>query len=58
LIPAAPADLVAALGAQDRKIYVAPSRRLIVIRTGQTAPDRDFNQQLWLRLMKAASKER
>jgi len=54
LIPAAPADLVAALGAQDRKIYIVPSRKLIVVRTGQAAPDRDFNQQIWRRLMKAA----
>ena len=54
LIPAAPSDLVMALGALDRKIYVSPSRKLIVVRTGQAAPDKDFNQQLWLRLMKAA----
>jgi len=54
LIPAAPADLVAAQGAQDRKLYVVPSRQLIVVRTGQAAPDRAFNQQLWVRLMKAA----
>lgn len=54
LVPAAPADLVAALGAHDRKLFVVPSRQLIVVRTGQAAPDRDFNQQLWLRLMKAA----
>jgi CubicO group peptidase (beta-lactamase class C family) len=53
LIPAAPADLVAALGAQDRKIYVVGSRKLIVVRTGQAAPDRGFDQQIWLRLMKA-----
>ena len=57
LIPAAPADLVAALGAQDRKIYVDRGRKLIVVRTGQTAPDRAFNQQLWLRLMKAAPED-
>jgi CubicO group peptidase (beta-lactamase class C family) len=54
LIPAAPDDLVAAQGAQDRKLYVVPSRKLIVVRTGQATPDRDFNQQLWIRLMKAA----
>ncbi|MBI1360835.1 MAG: serine hydrolase [Alphaproteobacteria bacterium] len=54
LIPAAPADLVAALGAQDRKVFVVPGRKLIVVRMGQQAPDRDFNQQLWLRVMKAA----
>ena len=53
LIPSAPADLVAALGAQDRKLYIVPSRKLIVVRTGQAAPDRDFNGQLWQRLMKA-----
>jgi len=53
LIPSAPDDLVAALGAQDRKLFVAPSLKLIVVRTGQATPDRDFNQQLWQRLMKA-----
>jgi CubicO group peptidase (beta-lactamase class C family) len=52
LIPAAPADLVAALGALDRKLYVVPSRKLVVVRMGQAAPDKDFDQQLWLRLMK------
>lgn len=53
LIPAAPPDLVAALGALDRKLYVVPSRRLVVVRMGPSAPDPDFDQQLWLRLMKA-----
>jgi len=53
LIPSAPDDLVAALGAQDRKLFVVPSLELIVVRTGQATPDRDFNQQLWQRLMKA-----
>jgi CubicO group peptidase (beta-lactamase class C family) len=53
LIPAAPTDLVAALGALDRKLYVVPSRNLIVVRMGRSAPNKDFDQQLWLRLMKA-----
>ena len=53
MIPAAPADLVAALGALDRKLYVVPSRKLVVVRMGQAAPDKDFDQQLWLRLAKA-----
>jgi CubicO group peptidase (beta-lactamase class C family) len=53
LIPAAPADLVAALGALDRKLYVVPSRKLVVVRMGQATPDKDFDQQLWLKLMKA-----
>ena len=57
LIKTAPADLVAAQGAQDRKLYVVPSRRLIVVRMGQ-ATDRDFNQQLWTRVMQAAPPKR
>jgi CubicO group peptidase (beta-lactamase class C family) len=57
MIPAAPAELVAALGAQDRKIYIVRSRNLVVVRTGQAAPDRDFDQQVWLRLMKAIPKD-
>jgi len=52
LIPAAPADLVAALGALDRKLYVVPSQKLVVVRMG-SATERGFDQQLWLRLAKA-----
>jgi CubicO group peptidase (beta-lactamase class C family) len=50
MIPAAPADLVAALGAMGRKLYVVRSERLVVVRLGQTPPDADFDQQIWLRL--------
>jgi CubicO group peptidase (beta-lactamase class C family) len=50
LIPAAPPDLVAALGAMDRKLYVVPSRKLVVVRMGQDAPDKAFDQELWVRL--------
>jgi CubicO group peptidase (beta-lactamase class C family) len=53
-IPAAPADTLSALGAADRKLFVVPSMKLIVVRTGQAAPDRDFNNKLWQLLMKAA----
>jgi CubicO group peptidase (beta-lactamase class C family) len=53
LIPAAPADLVAALGALGRKLYVVPSRNLVVVRMGRSPPDKDFDQQLWLRLARA-----
>jgi CubicO group peptidase (beta-lactamase class C family) len=53
LIPAAPADLVAALGAFDRKLYIVPGRKLVVVRMGRSAPDKDFDQQLWLRLKDA-----
>ena len=50
LIPAAPADLVGAFGAFDRRLYVAPSLKLVVVRTGAAVKDKDFDQQLWLRL--------
>ncbi len=52
LIAAAPADLVAALGAFDRRLYVVPSRQLVVVRTGAAVTDRDFDQQVWTRLMR------
>ena len=57
LIPAAPDDLLFALGGQDRRIYIVPSRKLIVVRTGQAAPDRALDQQVWLRMMRAMPKE-
>ena len=55
-IASAPADMLSALGAQDRKLFVVPSMKLIVVRTGQAAPDRDFNGRLWQLLAKAAPK--
>jgi CubicO group peptidase (beta-lactamase class C family) len=56
LIATAPADTIAALGALDRRLYVVPSRKLVVVRTGATAGDKDFDEQLWLRLMKAIAR--
>ena len=53
LVAAAPPDLVAGLGALDRKLYVVPSLGLVVVRMGDAAPDKDFDQQLWLRLAPA-----
>ncbi|MFN3585642.1 serine hydrolase domain-containing protein [Phenylobacterium sp.] len=53
LIPTAPPDLAAALGALDRKLYISPGRRLVVVRLGQAAPDKAFDANLW-RLLSAA----
>lgn len=53
-IPSAPADTLSALGAQDRKLFVVPSQKLIVVRTGQATPDAGFNEKLWSLLAKAA----
>ena len=50
LIPTAPTDLVAALGAFERRLYVVPSQKLVVVRTGAATNDPTFDQQLWLRL--------
>jgi len=52
LVAAAPADMIAALGAFNRRLFVVPSRKLVVVRTGATAGDKEFDQQLWLRLNK------
>lgn len=51
LIAAAPADTIAALGAFDRRLYIVPSRKLVVVRTGAAAADKDFDQQFWMRLL-------
>ncbi len=58
LSPAAPADLYAALGKDDQKIYVVPSLNLVVVRQGDAA-DRglplgpsSFDNELWARLMR------
>lgn len=52
LVVTAPRDMVAAFGAFDRRLYVVPSKRLVVVRTGAAAGDRNFDEQLWLRLTK------
>jgi CubicO group peptidase (beta-lactamase class C family) len=50
LVAAAPADMVGAFGAFHRRLYVVPSLKLVVVRTGAAAGDKDFDEQLWLRL--------
>lgn len=55
LVPNAPADMYAALGKNDQKIYVVPSRRLVVIRMGEAAGNSQlalssFDNELWGRL--------
>lgn len=50
LIAAAPSDMIGAFGAFHRRLYVVPSLKLVVVRTGAAARDADFDEQLWLRL--------
>lgn len=58
LIPTAPADMLAALGKNDQKIYVVPSLGLVVVRQGKEAGDvrlalSSFDADLWRYLMAA-----
>jgi CubicO group peptidase (beta-lactamase class C family) len=55
LIPNAPADMYAALGKNDQKIYVVPSKELVVIRMGDAGDDvnfglSNFDNDLWARI--------
>ncbi|MFT4153566.1 hypothetical protein [Parafilimonas sp.] len=55
LIPNAPADMYAALGKNDQKIYVVPSQQLVVIRMGERAGGfpaalSGFDNELWGKL--------
>lgn len=52
LIPNAPADMIAALGAQDQKIYVVSSQNLVIVRSGEAAgleelASSGFDNVLW-----------
>jgi CubicO group peptidase (beta-lactamase class C family) len=60
LIPNAPTDLVAALGALGRKVYVVPTQELVVTRLGaspEVANQASFEVEFWKRLMAAALKD-
>ena len=52
LIPTAPSDMYCALGKNDQKIYVIPSRKIVIIRMGDAADAEsfglsDFDEVLW-----------
>ncbi|UPT66193.1 MAG: serine hydrolase [Sphingobacteriales bacterium JAD_PAG50586_3] len=56
IIPTAPADMYAALGKNDQKIYVVPSMNMVVVRFGNAADGSnfalsDFDDNLWQRIM-------
>ena len=55
LIPNAPQDMYAALGKNDQKIYIVPSKKLVVIRMGNAADGSnfalsDFDNVLWSKI--------
>jgi CubicO group peptidase (beta-lactamase class C family) len=55
VVPNAPADMYAALGKNDQKIYVVPSMNIVVIRMGNDAGNGNlalsrFDNELWEKL--------
>lgn len=55
LIPNAPNDMYAALGKNDQKIYVVPSKKLVIIRMGDSADETNFalsnfDNALWAKI--------
>ena len=58
LIPNAPADMYAALGKNDQKIYVVPSKNIVIIRMGEVANSDNssfglsgFDNDLWQKII-------
>lgn len=55
IIPTAPDDMFMALGKNDQKIYVVPSKNMVVIRMGNAADNSnlalsDFDEVLWQKI--------
>jgi CubicO group peptidase (beta-lactamase class C family) len=55
LIPSAPDDLFSGLGAFDQKLYIVPSKGLVIIRMGDSANEEElgptaFDNELWIRI--------
>lgn len=55
IIPSGPEDMFMALGKNDQKIYVVPSKKMVVIRMGNAADEvnaalSDFDNVLWEKL--------
>ena len=55
IIPSGPTDMFMALGKNDQKIYIVPSKKMVVIRMGDTADSvnlalSDFDDVLWQKI--------
>jgi CubicO group peptidase (beta-lactamase class C family) len=57
LIPSAPNDMYAAMGANDQRIYVVPSKNMVVVRMGEASDPANpsfalsgFDEALWLKI--------
>jgi len=57
LVPNAPADMFAAMGAEDQRIYVIPSKNMVIVRMGNASDPSNpnfalsgFDNELWLKI--------
>lgn len=57
LVPNAPSDMYAAMGAEDQRIYVVPSKNMVVIRMGDASDPKNpsfalsgFDNELWQKI--------
>lgn len=57
LIPNAPADMFAALGAADQKLYIVPGKNMVIVRMGDASDPNNptfassgFDNELWGKL--------
>lgn len=55
LIPNAPSDMYCALGKNDQKLYIVPSRKLVIVRMGDSADGSNFalstfDNDLWQKI--------
>ena len=58
LVPNAPADMYAAMGASDQRIYVIPSKKMVVVRMGDASDPGNpsfavsgFDNALWQKII-------
>jgi len=57
LVPNAPADMYAAMGAKDQRIYIIPSKKMVVVRMGEASDPQNpnfavsgFDNELWAKI--------
>jgi len=57
LVPNAPADMFAAMGAKDQRIYVIPGKKMVIVRMGNAADPFNpnfavsgFDNELWAKI--------
>ncbi|PWS28743.1 serine hydrolase [Pedobacter yonginense] len=57
LVPSAPSDMYAAMGASDQRIYVIPSKKMVIVRMGNASDPANpsfavsgFDNSLWLKI--------